>query len=175
MHYAKRGRWHLPEDQTTQRLERAGKALGYYPVGVDVDTDPSHQDGSVERGLFCNKGHVLFGKVPPKEGMGEDRRQWLFVKCEQFGNQQVADTIGHTANLGKTIAGVKKHAHGGAKRQEKPDKETLKEFNRLVEGAFGFTVSVLDTQLTEDELGARAKVVGYVRLLATTSAFSAFY
>ena len=119
MHCAKRGGWHVPEDKCTQRLERGGKALGYYPIGCDIDTDPAHQDGSIERGLFCNKGHVVFGKVPPKPGMKEGARQWLFVKCEQFGNQQVTDTIGHTANLGKTIAGVKKHAHGGAKRQEK--------------------------------------------------------
>ena len=54
--------------------------------------------------MFCEKAHIVAGKIPPKY----PGAQWLFVKAEHFGTQNAADQIGHTVQLGKSLAGASK-------------------------------------------------------------------
>ena len=68
------GACHMPEDAQTVDLEKNQKSLGYYQTGIDIDL--GHNDGSITMGLFCEKAHIVAGKIPPKYTGGN----WLFVK-----------------------------------------------------------------------------------------------
>ena len=164
MHSAKRGAWSMPEDRVVQRLEEGGKGLGYYQMGIDIAADEAHNDGSVTMGLFCDKMHLVIGKVPPKHG---DKRTWLYVKAEHYGTKLAIDTVQHTAQLGLTVTGTKKYTtYGDAKRREKPEKQFIKAFVALIELVFTFTLPLLDTELTEDEIAERAKYHGLSYMIA---------
>jgi hypothetical protein len=155
---SKHGLWRVPNHNVAYDLERGARGYGYYQLGIDIDTTSAHNDGSIEMGLFCSKAHIVAGKIPPKVHGGE----WLFVKAEHFGTQQMADTVMHGAQLGKSLAGVSKgpkHLRG-PKRTENPDKKHVKEFIKICELVAGLKSKLLDSELTEDEHAERAKTVG---------------
>ena len=158
MQVSKHGLWRVPHHNVEYEMERGARGYGYYQLGIDIDTTSAHNDGSIEMGLFCSKAHIVAGKIPPKVHGGE----WLFVKAEHFGTQQVADTVMHGAQLGKSLAGVSKgpkHLRG-PKRTENPDKKHVKEFVKISELVAGLKSKLLDSELTEDEHAERAKTVG---------------
>ena len=167
MQVSKQGLWRVPHHDVTYVLEKGGQGHGYHQVGVDVDTTYAHNDGSIEMGLFCSKAHLVFGKVPPKV-YGDE---WLFVKAEHFGTQQVGDQIGHTAQLGKSLAGVSKgpkHLRG-AKRTENPDKKRVKEFSKLIELVSSLKANLLQSDLTQDEMNQRAATHGLSYMYTTVA------
>jgi hypothetical protein len=156
---AKMGSAFMPEDQMAVPLEKGGKCLGYYQNGIDIDG--SHDDGSLNGfSLFCEKAHIVSGKIPPKYEGG----QWLFIKAEHFGTQRVADSINHTAQLGKSLTGASKgpkHLRG-PKRVENTDKKRVQSFCSLVNNICEKPLDkrYLQTDLARDEVHERAKVVG---------------
>jgi hypothetical protein len=159
---AKMGSAYMPEDQVCCDLEKGGKCLGYYQNGIDIDHE--HDDGSMghdEIGIFCGKAHIVSGKIPPKYQGG----QWLFVKAEHFGTQRVADSINHTLQLGKSLAGASKgpkHLRG-PKRVENVDKKRMKSFCALVDLCCQKPLAMRYLpycDLTAAELHERAKWLG---------------
>jgi hypothetical protein len=156
---AKMGSASVPEDQLAVDLEKGGKCLGYYQNGIDIDG--SHDDGSLEGfSLYCEKAHIVSGKIPPKYEGG----QWLFIKAEHFGTQRVADSINHTAQLGKSLTGASKgpkHLRG-PKRVENPDKKRVQSFCSIVNNISEKPMQrrYLHTDLATNEIHERAKVVG---------------
>jgi hypothetical protein len=151
----------MPEDQVCSDLEKGGKCLGYYQNGIDIDHE--HDDGSIGHniGIFCGKAHIVSGKIPPKYEGG----QWLFVKAEHFGTQRVADSLNHTLQLGKSLAGASKgpkHLRG-PKRVENVDKRRRKSFCALVDACSQKPIAMRylpSCDLTPSEMSDRAKVMG---------------
>jgi hypothetical protein len=151
----------MPEDQVCSDLEKGGKCLGYYQNGIDIDHE--HDDGSIGHniGIFCGKAHIVSGKIPPKYEGG----QWLFVKAEHFGTQRVADSINHTLQLGKSLAGASKgpkHLRG-PKRVENTDKKKVKSFCALVDACSQKPIAMRylpSCYLTPSEMHERAKWIG---------------
>jgi hypothetical protein len=151
------GLWAMPDNKVEYALEKEGKSFAYYQTGIDID-DKHNSDNSITMGLFCEKAHIVCGKIPPKR----DGDHWTFIKAEHFGTQNTSDQIGHTAQLGKSVTGASKgpkHLRG-EKRVENVDKKKLKSFLSIMESMNSLRVRLLDTELNEDEQEERAKGEG---------------
>ena len=157
-HCAKRGAWQMPHDNSVYELEKGGKGLGYFQTGIDVDIDSLHNDGTVDMGLFCDKAHLVAGKVPHVQ----DGDNFMFFKAEHFGTQHPADQVNHTNQLIKSkTGGGHSGPHRGPKRVEKVDKAKLKPFNSILEMALGLTsMQLFQTELTQGAIEERAKCQG---------------
>jgi hypothetical protein len=100
------------------------------------------------------------GKVPAK--FAGEHSEWTFVKAEHFGTQQTMDTIGHTGQLVKTVAGVSKGdaALRGKGRKEKPAKKAVQAFCAIAKLTYEVPERVWATELYYEEVVDRAKHVG---------------